>query len=232
MKDWRNLDKMSQFLKEMAIKNASLFSFCTLLSADVDLDKFLKENGYYFTSAGTSIQEGYITPGQRRMFVEGLKEYAGFQKIAEIGFNAGHTSEIFLESARNSKVVSFDINQHFYTKPAADFMQAKYGDRFQFVEGDSQKTVKAYFKAHPDEKFDLIYIDGCHLFDFCMNDIINCKSLAHKDTVLWIDDADFIDVKRAVEMGERLKILQVDRWQRVEDEFGQRSWVEAHYLFR
>ena len=40
----------------------------------------------------------------------------------------------------------------------------------------------------PDKKFDLIFIDGGHTYDVAKTDIMNCKKLAHKDTIVVMDD--------------------------------------------
>jgi hypothetical protein len=208
-----------------------MFCLMALLQAQsTDLDRYLKGKGYHLTPAGTPIDEGYISPKQREMFIEELKKLSGIQKIAEVGFNAGHTSEIFLEFVKNSQVVSFDINRHYYTQAGVGFIQSKYKERFRFVEGDSLQSINEFSQTHPEERFDLIYIDGCHLFAVCLDDILNFRKMAHSATVLWIDDSDYIDVQRAVELAERLRIIQVVQSFVAEDDLGVRAWVEARYL--
>lgn len=225
--------KLERGLRLVNLMKISLFfCFVSIFQAQTDLDRFLNQKGYHFTPSGTAVCEGYISPKQKEAFIAKLAGHPGIRKIAEVGFNAGHTSEVFLEYAKDSQVVSFDINAHVYTKTGVEFIQSKYKDRFQFVAGDSRFTVLDYFKAHPKDNFDLIYIDGCHLFGACLDDILNFKSLAHKDSVLWIDDAHFPDVQRAVDFAERLQIIEVVASESAEDEFGVRAWVEGRYLFR
>ncbi len=201
-----------------------------LQAQSTELDRFLTQNGYHLTPAGTPIDEGYISPKQRYIFVEELRKLPGIQKIAEVGFNAGHTSEIFLEFVQNSQVVSFDINLHYYTNAGVEFMEGKYKERFLFVEGDSSQSIDKYSKDNPNERFDLIYIDGCHLFAACLDDIVNFRKLAKENTVLWIDDTNFPDVQQAVALAERLHIIQVVKSFSVEDAIGMRAWVEARYV--
>ena len=54
--------------------------------------------------------------------------------------------------------------------------------------GDSTVTVPEFIKDHPDSKFDLIFIDGGHTYDIATKDIMNCKVLAHADTIVVMDD--------------------------------------------
>jgi predicted O-methyltransferase YrrM len=212
----------------MTIEQVLILFFCSLLHA-TDLDDFLIGRGYHLTPAGTAVNEGYITSKQREAFIANLNCYEEIQKIAEVGFNAGHTSEIFLQHVPKSKVVSFDINKHRYTNAGVEFISGKYQARFEFVEGDSQTSIRDYFIAHPQEKFDLIYIDGCHQFETCLNDILNFKLLAHKNSILWVDDFNFPDVQRAVEFAEQLRIIQVVKSEYSADQTGFRAWVEARY---
>lgn len=205
--------------------------FITLqLYGGTDLEHFLEEEGYFLTPAGTAIYEGYITPKQKDAFIRELKRHPEIRKIAEVGFNAGHTSEIFLDFAPQAQLVSFDINMHEYTNIGVAFMEMKYRDRFRFVEGNSRYTIPKYFKVYPEEKFDLIYIDGCHLFGACLDDIFHFKSLAHKNSILWIDDFNFPEVERAVKFAAKLSIIEIVKTEFVEDEMGIRSWAEARYI--
>jgi predicted O-methyltransferase YrrM len=204
----------------------------SLLNGESGLDRFFRQQGYHLNPAGNANVEGYITAKQREMFIEELKKHPHIHKIAEVGFNAGHTSEIFLEFVLDSHVVSFDINSLHYTLTGVEFLKTQFQDRFQFIEGDSQYTVPSFFKTHPDQKFDLIYIDGCHLLDACINDILNFKPFADENTVLWVDDTHFPNVKGAVELAERLHVIKVVNSLRAEDELGVREWIEARYNFR
>lgn len=209
-----------------------LFSF---FCEATPLDSFLAERGYRLAPSGIGrsgevICEGYVTPKQKELFVHALVSALNIYNIAEVGFNAGHTSEIFLNTLPNCQVTSFDINAHPYTKVGEAYMQQTYPGRFQLIEGDSQLTVPAFAIAHPDKRFDFIYIDGCHSFEACLNDIFHFRALAHENTVVWIDDANFPDVKRAIAFAARLRIIDSVKLEEVEDSFGLRSWAVARYI--
>jgi predicted O-methyltransferase YrrM len=104
-------------------------------------------------------------------------------KILEIGFNAGHSSNLFLNEP-NTSVVSFDINEHTYTQYAKIYIDYVYPDRHTLVIGDSTQTIPRY----PDSKFDVIFIDGGHDYNIAKQDLENCRRFAHKDTIVIIDD--------------------------------------------
>ena len=107
------------------------------------------------------------------------------KNILEIGLNGGHSMAIFLLSNPKLEVLSFDICQHNYVKDIANYYKNKYN--FNFVEGDSLITVKEY---NNDKKYDIIHIDGGHYEKCVINDLINCKKFAHKDTLMIFDDTN------------------------------------------
>ena len=72
------------------------------------LDLFLKDNN-------CNITEGYIEQVPEQ--VQKLKDLVNNNKIKnilEIGFNAGHSSCLFLEKNKQCNVISFDIATHDY----------------------------------------------------------------------------------------------------------------------
>jgi hypothetical protein len=197
----------------------------------LDLDHYLSSCGYSLSPGHSKVNEGYSSVAQRKAFFDDLQKMPHVKKILEVGFNAGHSCELFLNSPFHPKVVSFDINLHSYTKPGVEFMQKKYGDRFEFVQGDSSIKLIEYANEHFNEKFDLIFIDGCHTFDGCVSDILKCQRFAHKDTVLWIDDYYPYGVKIAVDSCVERGLISILDVKSVSDESGARSWAIARYLY-
>jgi len=106
--------------------------------------------------------------------------------IMEIGFNAGHSSLLYLLSNKNSKLTIFDICEHKYTIPCFKYLQSVFPNRLKIFPGDSTKTVPNFYKKNPNTKFDLIHIDGCHNKDIADKDFHNSLNLA-LDIIIWDD---------------------------------------------
>lgn len=223
-----------------AIKNIStaflLQAVChlTIIHANgntENLDHYLRTHGYHLSPVHSTINEGYSSEAQRLAFRDELMKLPQIKRIAEIGFNAGHSCELFLETCENAEVLSFDIDWHLYTRVGMEYMRNKFTDRFSFIIGDSRYTVPEYTRNHPGELFDLIFIDGNHSFDFIFSDIYNCRQLAHENTILWIDDYNAPDVKRAVALCKKRKLIGHIQSKTADDSDGHRSWAIAKYLF-
>lgn len=187
----------------------------------------------YLEQREVEVKEGYCTEAQLAQFDEVLNSRRDeILHILEIGFNAGHSAEFFLESCPNAQVVSFDLNGYPYTEIGRDFIQQKYKERFVFVEGNSIQTIPAFAKANPLLKFDLIYIDGDHNFSGCYKDIVNCKLLADANTLLWIDDYHYRTVARVIAHCVQKGLISIENIQKCYDsQNAKRYWVEAKYLF-
>lgn len=122
---------------------------------------------------------------------EVLKEFASnhaVKYILEIGFNAGHSADVFLSSNPNVHVVSFDLGEHTCVPFGKKYIDEKYPSRHTLILGDSTKTLPQFIEENPSMKFDLIFIDGGHYDDIPKKDIINCKKVAHSGTIVVIDD--------------------------------------------
>lgn len=143
------------------------------------LDSYYKDNGI-------SITEGYSKQVEEQVkFLREISSYESINNILEIGFNGGHSSEIFLSSNKNVKVVSFDINAHHYVMKGKNFIDKNYPVRHTLITGDSTNTIPKY---QTDIKFDIIFIDGGHDFEIASKDVKNCKRFAKDNTILIVDD--------------------------------------------
>lgn len=198
----------------------------------VNLDQYIGYYGFRLSPRDSKKNEGYITDEQMQQYSERLSKYPDIKTILEIGLNGGHSADFLFKNCPNlQKFVSFDINQHDYTQPAADYLKRCYKEKFQFIEGDSAITVPEYSLKFPNAKFDLIYIDGKHTCEYVIQDILNCQKLAHPDTILWIDDYTLF-IRKAVQSLKRKGILNVVHKQNSSGKDGQRTWAEARYLFQ
>ncbi len=183
------------------------------------------------------IREGHIKGEEVTFFNDFLQNHLEVKKILEIGFNAGHSSELFLSNRQDTKVLSFDIMDHDYGYVGKDYIDFSFQNRHQLIIGDSQDTVPHFSKNNPNEHFDLIFIDGGHEESCAAADILNCRMLARKDTWVIIDDIDSIEDGKMIEWSvgptnawnqaiEKGIIKEIDR-----KHFGLRGWAIGKYVF-
>ena len=123
-------------------------------------------------------------------------------RILEIGFNAGHSSLLFLLANDTSKLTVFDINIHKYTRPCLEYLQSLFPGRIEFFAGDSMKTVPEYHTAHPDARFDLIHVDGSHEREYVLGDMENVRKMSTLDTIVVLDDDNDATIREINQMYE------------------------------
>lgn len=109
-------------------------------------------------------------------------------RVMEIGFNGGHSAEVILKSNATLTLTSFDLGDHDYMKYGKEYIDRAYPSRHTLIVGDSKVTLPKYISENPDVKYDVIFIDGGHDYPTCKSDLHNCMKLAHKDTIVMVDD--------------------------------------------
>lgn len=132
--------------------------------------------------------EGYLSPRQAAFFGRLLVENPGITKILEIGFNAGHSSYVFLGARPDITVVAFDLGAHAYVTKAKELIDRKFPGRHTLILGDSRDTLPRYKAEHPDAAFDLIFVDGGHEYDVAFADLLNCHAMAQSAGLVVMDD--------------------------------------------
>lgn len=106
------------------------------------------------------------------------------QTILEIGFNGGHSAEVFLKSNPGCRVVSFDLGEHAYVHVGKEYIDTAFPERHTLILGNSVWTLSSY----PQTTFDIIFIDGGHDVFVAVSDLIHCKRFAHESTLVFMDD--------------------------------------------
>lgn len=131
--------------------------------------------------------EGHIGCSRDKIqFLREITEKYHPKRIAEIGFNAGHSSCLFLYSVPNSTVTSFDLCEHKYSDKCQDYVRSQFPNRLNIICGDSTKTIPKLKKKY---KFDLIFIDGGHENNLPYLDLKNSlQFLARKGSIIIMDD--------------------------------------------
>jgi len=137
--------------------------------------------------------EGFCqqVPGQVKI----LEKYAsqpGITNIMEIGFNCGHSAEVFLKAKPENKVHSFSIIRD-NLRHGKRYLDYNYPGRLKIIIGESQHIVPQFANKNKETKFDLIFIDGAHWEPIPKQDLENCKKLAHENTIVLFDDTCYSD---------------------------------------
>ena len=143
----------------------------------------------YYNKYNIKITEGNIENNiEQKKDIINIIKTKNPEYILEIGFNAGHSSELFLENS-NAYIYSFDIGAHFheYLKYGKLFLNNKFPNRHTLVFGNSRETIPR-FNNNNNIKFDIIFIDGGHDYEVAYDDLMNCRNLATEDTIVIMDD--------------------------------------------
>jgi len=150
----------------------------------MSITTFLNHRGFYCF-------EGYSQEVPQQ--VEDLISLTNQTKlnVMEIGFNAGHSAEVFLQNNAELTLTSFDLGGHDYVMTAKEYIDATYPNRHTLILGDSRQTIPIYIENNKDTTFDIIFIDGGHDYEIAKADMENCFHLAHKDTIVIMDDTFF-----------------------------------------
>ena len=86
-----------------------------------------------------------------------LLKHRHVKKMIEIGFNAGHSATVFLHALQKDSIfLSFHICEHPYTKECFQYLQSKYPQLKNMIEGDSTVTLPKFIEENPATFVDLI----------------------------------------------------------------------------
>lgn len=149
--------------------------------------------GNCFFEHGTTNEREELRPKQHNLYM--LAKDA--QNVLEIGFNAGHSCALFLLANPHSKITIFDICHHKYMKPCFQYLDSVFPNRMTLIEGDSLHTIPEFVRNNKDATFELLHIDGCHLYDHARQDICNVLNVVNPTSnVLVLDDDDYHELNR------------------------------------
>ena len=142
---------------------------------------------------GTSASVEY----QQKLYVA-LASLPYVENICEIGFNGGHSAQLWLAANPRARVFMFDKRSH----PDANERALKWlhsrpelsaAKRLELISGWSHLEVRKFAKERPTIKCDLLSIDGSHTMFGASNDLKNahlivrpCCHLALLDDTNWV----------------------------------------------
>ena len=134
------------------------------------------------------------------------------QTICETGFNLGHSSLLWLTANRKAKVYSFDLGEHKYVVPAANYISRHYPDRFQLFLGDSRDTLPNFFSKN-NVACDMFFVDGGHVDHVPQLDMFWAVTMLNKtneNAKILVDDLHLKDVKAIWSNMIKGKLIKAD----------------------
>lgn len=148
--------------------------------------------------------------------------------ILEIGFNAGHSALLLLESNPHVNYTGIDINMHEYTNKAVEIMKDNYSNRFRFISGDSTQILKSKIGF-----FDLIIIDGDHSISGVYSDFVNSlNQSARGRTIIIFDDTNIPHINNFVHKLIKLKLIKPLKFSTLDKNYHASSTKLFSKLFR
>jgi predicted O-methyltransferase YrrM len=114
----------------------------------------------------------------------------------EIGVRRGRSVCTVARACPSVNIVAFDMWMENYAgmeNPGPDFVQAElrkhgHSGSISFCNGDSHKTIPEFFRRYPEQKFDLITVDGDHSETGAMEDLENVVPHLSVGGVIVFDD--------------------------------------------
>lgn len=125
----------------------------------------------------------------RERCLKSLAARPDVKRMAEIGFNAGHSTVSLLSGNPGKTLTSFDLCKKPYYGETSSLLLKNYEGHLEIICGDSTQTLPELIEQGRP-KFDLIHIDGGHSGDVPKQDILNSLQLSHGDTFILVDDCN------------------------------------------
>lgn len=159
---------------------------------------------------------------------------AGFNYGAEIGVRKGKFSRVLLAANPDLHILCVDPWMPYggrkYTKEKQDhiFEVCKetlkpFGDRVTYIRKTSMEGVKDVKKG----SLDFVFIDGNHLFDYAMEDIIHWSRRVRSGGIIAVHDFHYgsnVEVVEAVNAYTRAK--HIDPWYCTKESQPTAYWVK------
>ena len=90
------------------------------------------------------------------------------------------------------------LGQYAYSTKALSFLNKHYPGRIQVMLGNSLETVPSFHAMWPDERCNLLFVDGGHLYEHAMGDLQNLRLMRNESFhLLLVDDTNQGEVATA-----------------------------------
>ena len=109
--------------------------------------------------------------------------------VCEVGFNAGHSAMLFLDTLPNAIVHEWDLGERYGPKNA-QLLTRVYPGRFHYHAGDSARTLPAFVKENPDVMCDVLFIDGAKGLVRRYHDVLLFGQIAKPGALIFGDEAN------------------------------------------
>jgi predicted O-methyltransferase YrrM len=109
--------------------------------------------------------------------------------VCETGFCAGLSALLFLESLPSARVLSFDLGNFPWARPADALLKTQYGPlRFPgVVFGDAAKTISLHHLTHPF-LCDVAFVDGDKSFAGRYKSLVALRHVSRSDAHVFLDE--------------------------------------------
>jgi hypothetical protein len=168
---YRNIDKLARLLSEDLMQHSRRFRAHGWLGIFSDIYNGSKAR-FIFDS----------------LCARRLRQTAA--QVCEVGFNAGHSAMLFLESLPNARLITFDVGGP--TKPwllrQRSRLESLYGERFELIVGDSKVEVPTWASRSGHTACDVVFIDGSKTYEGRLADLVQLHSASHFGTTVFLDE--------------------------------------------
>lgn len=149
----------------------------------------LEGNSFYYHNSLTRFEQ--LLTKQINLFWAGSQAK---KKMLEIGFNAGHSSLLFLAANSGAtELTLFDLGGHAYVRPCVEYIRNQFPSvNMTYIEGDSTRTLPAFVAENKDKKgtYDLVHVDGGHDRDVVLSDVSSAIDLVAPGGLMILDDTN------------------------------------------
>eukprot|EP00195_Chlamydomonas_chlamydogama_P005323 CAMPEP_0202889618 /NCGR_PEP_ID=MMETSP1392-20130828/204_1 /ASSEMBLY_ACC=CAM_ASM_000868 /TAXON_ID=225041 /ORGANISM="Chlamydomonas chlamydogama, Strain SAG 11-48b" /LENGTH=303 /DNA_ID=CAMNT_0049572993 /DNA_START=29 /DNA_END=937 /DNA_ORIENTATION=+ len=160
------------------------FKFPTYQRGDSGIANKVEGSKFYYGTSKTRFIFNELRHGA-------LSSSFPIRTICEIGFNAGHSATLFLDSLPEATLIEFDLGDFGWAQQNSDMLKFVYGPRFVYIKGDSAKTIAEFAKN--GTKCDVTFIDGVKGESGRRNDVLNIAKISHRGTYVFGDEANTVE---------------------------------------